>query len=299
LIASGDQSLRQKKNDEAFRDYEKANKLRGDKCFACLIKMTSVKIVAGDEDAAMKYSRKALEVAANAVERSQANAWRGEALSASAKGEKKKLAAAEDAYRAAAKDDPNEPAFMFKLGGILLREEKDAEGKAALQACLSADPRGPFAETARKWIDDPRRARLPFAPDFSLTTVDGKTIKLSELAGKVVILDFWATWCPPCRATVPELKELVAKYPADKLVVISVSADRDDAKWRSYIAEKKMTWNQYRDSDEHVMTAYNIHSFPTLFLIDKEGIIRDQIRDFNEQMTVIGRFKDPLKKMLQ
>jgi hypothetical protein len=70
---------------------------------------------------------------------------------------------------------------------------------------------------------------------------------------------------------VPEIKDLTKKYPSDKLVVLSVSADKDDAQWREFVQKKKMDWLQYRDDDGHVLRAMGVHAFPTYVVIDTEG----------------------------
>jgi thiol-disulfide isomerase/thioredoxin len=112
-------------------------------------------------------------------------------------------------------------------------------------------------------------------------------------------MDFWATWCPPCRASVPELKELTKKYPVEKLVLISVSADKDEGAWREFVAKKKMDWAQYRDGDDKVLKSFGIHSFPTYLVIDGDGIIRQRLTGLNPQQTVVHRLKDTLAQMPQ
>ena len=95
-------------------------------------------------------------------------------------------------------------------------------------------------------LADPRRAREISAPEFAFTStsLQGESISLKELSGKVVVLDFWATWCPPCRESLPELKELTKEYPSEKLAVISVSADENESQWK-----------RVRSRKEHVVAA--------------------------------------------
>jgi hypothetical protein len=97
---------------------------------------------------------------------------------------------------------------------------------------------------------------------------------------------------------VPEIKELTKKYPSDKVVVLSVSADDDDAKWRELIEKKNMDWLQYRDADNHVLDLMDVHAFPTDIVIDTEGIIQEWIEGENPQQSIVGRLKDKLQKML-
>ncbi len=298
LLRNGDQLLREKKYEDAFKSFEKANKAAGEKCSACLLKMSFSKMQLGDEGAATKLVAKSLSAANNARERADADGLKGEILLNFAGDNQKKLAAAEQAFRDALKDDPQAAIFHMKTGVALIKQNKDDEGKAELQAYVAAVPNGPNASTVKKWIEDTRRLKFAFAPEFSLTTSKGEVLKSSDLAGKVVMIDFWATWCPPCRESVPELKDLAAKYPADKFVLISVSADEDQEKWREFVADKKMTWTQYFDADKHMLDLFNVHSFPTYVLIDKEGIIRERVSGLNPQQTVGSRMKEPLKKIM-
>jgi thiol-disulfide isomerase/thioredoxin len=69
-------------------------------------------------------------------------------------------------------------------------------------------------------LADPRKGREEIAPEFAFTTLQGSEISLAAMSGKILVMDFWATWCPPCRESVPELKALTRKYPNDKLVLV-------------------------------------------------------------------------------
>jgi peroxiredoxin len=210
----------------------------------------------------------------------------------------KKLVEAEQAFRDALKEEPSGAFLHQRLGLSLLRQSKDEEGKKELQIFLDMAPNAKDAATARAWIADPRRARLNFAPDFTVTTLRGETFTLSQFVGKVVLIDFWGTWCPPCRESIPELQDMFKKYPADNLVILSVSSDQEEDKWKKFVEEHKMEWHQYIDLDKHVLLAYNVHSFPTYVLVDREGVIRERISGLNPQETLGGRLKDPLKKAL-
>lgn len=187
----------------------------------------------------------------------------------------------------------------LKIAEALFLQEKDEEGKKELAAFLAAQPKGEEADMARKWLADPRYARLSAAPEFELTTVEGEKVSLKSLAGKVVLVDFWATWCPPCRASLPELKALTKKFPPDKFTIVSVSADDNDNEWRTYIQSHGMTWRQYRDADRHVIKAFGVKAFPTYVLIDQAGFIRERVIGLETQQTVGARLKEPLKKVLQ
>ena len=111
------------------------------------------------------------------------------------------------------------------------------------------------------------------------------------------MLDFWATWCPPCRASVSELKDLTRKYANAKVVLISVSGDQDEKAWRDFVANKSMDWPQYRDTNKSVISSFAVRAFPTYMVIDGDGIIKQVITGMNPQETVVHRLKATLQAM--
>jgi peroxiredoxin len=112
------------------------------------------------------------------------------------------------------------------------------------------------------------------APDIALPSVNGDTIRLSSLKGKVVLLDFWASWCGPCRSSNKELVKLYPKYKAKGFEIFSVSIDDDKNKWANAIKKDKINWLQVNDAggwDAKTAVKWNINAIPTSFLIDKKG----------------------------
>lgn len=117
------------------------------------------------------------------------------------------------------------------------------------------------------------------AADFTLRTPAGEDLRLSSLHGQYVLIDFWASWCMPCRAEIPHLKELYAKYHSGGLEIISVSADAHPEAWKRAIQQERMPWKQVLDTYSgkgnfsDVTGAYGIESIPYTVLVDKEGIV--------------------------
>jgi thiol-disulfide isomerase/thioredoxin len=103
----------------------------------------------------------------------------------------------------------------------------------------------PDRQRALRYISQPELARARMAPPFAVTTIDGQRISLDDLKGKVVLLDFWATWCPPCRRALPHVRDIAKKFQDQPLVVLSVSLDTDEQKWKDFITKNEMTWPQY------------------------------------------------------
>ncbi len=124
------------------------------------------------------------------------------------------------------------------------------------------------------------------APDFSLPGVDGKTVSLSDFKGKVVFIDFWASWCPPCKKEFPELNRFLDRQRDPDFVVLAVSVD----KLRSHVDEfisglpeaLSSRLHVLLDPDAEAIAKYNAKAMPTSFVIDREGVVRFMHFGFNE-----------------
>lgn len=113
------------------------------------------------------------------------------------------------------------------------------------------------------------------APKLESIDLDGNTVRLSDLRGKVVVLDIWATWCAPCRKMIPHLRELVARHEGKPFVLVSISVDAEKETLRKFLQKEAMLWTHWHNGDEEgLLTAWNIHGFPTIFVLDPEGVIR-------------------------
>ncbi|WP_312473164.1 redoxin domain-containing protein [Neobacillus sp.] len=112
------------------------------------------------------------------------------------------------------------------------------------------------------------------APDFELKTLTGETVKLSSLKGKKVMLNFWATWCPPCKAEMPEMEQFY-KQAGDDIVILAVNID-PQLDVQGFVNENKITFPILLDADDKVNETYKILSIPTTYFIDSKGIIKNK-----------------------
>ena len=111
----------------------------------------------------------------------------------------------------------------------------------------------------------------PIPADLSLTALDGRKVDFGELRGEVVLLDFWATWCKPCREATPHLVRLHRRMEGKPFVLVGVSADQDRAALEAYVAEEEVPWPQIWDGDHRVTAAFGVDSFPSYIVLDHEG----------------------------
>jgi thiol-disulfide isomerase/thioredoxin len=140
---------------------------------------------------------------------------------------------------------------------------------------------------------------MPRAPLSSGEKAPGFAGPSSSSGGKVTLLDFWATWCGPCRHALPGLKQLQAVYGADKVEVISVSEDEDEGTWQSFVAQNQMNWTQRRDSDHQMMRQYGASALPTYVLIGKDGNVVQQYVGDDPGEPILERMEPDLKRTLE
>jgi peroxiredoxin len=130
------------------------------------------------------------------------------------------------------------------------------------------------------WHEVEESRRLPDdspAPDFTVERLEGAPVTLSALRGEVVLLDFWATWCPPCREEIPGYIELTKKYGKDGLVIIGISLDQaGPGVVRPFVAKSGINYPIVMGDDTTVAAFGGVEGIPTTFLIDREGLIRDK-----------------------
>ncbi len=129
------------------------------------------------------------------------------------------------------------------------------------------------------------------APDFKLRTLDGKEVSLSDYRGKVVLINFWATWCPPCREEMPLFKRVYERYKNKGFEILAVSTDTSIDPVKKFVKEYKLDFPVLLDTD-NISSLYGIQGLPTSFLIDREGkIVKVRLGKYKE-------IESDLKKVL-
>ncbi len=135
--------------------------------------------------------------------------------------------------------------------------------------------------TQERYPGPPPPTKLPpapevgrLAPDFTLVDLDGNQVTLSDFRGKTVFINFWATWCPPCRAEMPEIEAVYQEYKDRGVVVIGVDIQEPEGVVRQYVERGGFSWTFVLDTSGEVAVKYKVAAIPTSLFIDREGVIQ-------------------------
>jgi thiol-disulfide isomerase/thioredoxin len=269
--------------ESAIGDYRKANKQDGGKCFECLSRAFRLAFGMGAFKDAAEIAREMLPMAQDDRERAGVHIMLGRCLLEQSTRAKKR---SEDGFSASTQEfnkalelDPRQVSVHYYLGIALANLQQDEAARAAFHAFIEQDRRNPdLHPRAQRFVERVELARARMAPAFTVTTLDGQRISMDDLAGKVVLIDFWATWCGPCREALPHIRQIAKKFDGQPLVVLSVSLDDDAAKWKEFVAKNGMNWLQYRDGGFTgvLSTEFAVTAIPATFTIDADGVLEDQ-----------------------
>jgi len=140
-------------------------------------------------------------------------------------------------------------------------------------------------------LSSPRAARAEpsghVAPSFTVRGIDGRSLRFSDFKGRALILDFWATWCGPCRATIPHLNQLQERFAGQGLVVVGLSVDEEDAQSLRRFADRMGVKFRLGVADERVLDQYGpIRSIPTTFFISRRGTVLRRVVGYIDPETL-------------
>lgn len=285
----------------ALDSFKKADKQDGGHCLGCQRKILKYAVelhdwksaeAAGEQMIASAQGNKNLAIAHYSL----GMVWMNEALS---KKKDELYAGAHDEMTKALTSYPNFPNAIFIDGQALAHLNQDDAAKAQFEKFVKMETTDDLdRRRALRYISEPSLARARMAPAFEVMTADGQRVSLDDFKGKVVLLDFWATWCGPCREALPHMKDIAKKFQGQPLVILSVSLDDNQDKWKEFISKNGMNWLQYRDGGftGPISTLFEVRAIPQTFTIDADGVLQDEkIGDASEGKLkkLLARAREP------
>ncbi len=123
------------------------------------------------------------------------------------------------------------------------------------------------------------------APDFSITTDSGRTVTAASFGGKLLVLNFWATWCPPCVEEIPSLNEFANHFAKAGVVVLGISVDSDEKLYRDFLARARVSFLTARDPDRKISADYGTFKYPESYIIDGKGKVLRKIISNQDWMS--------------
>jgi thiol-disulfide isomerase/thioredoxin len=296
-LREANEYLRQKRSQFAEDAFKKANKVAGGQCERCLDGMWKAQMMQGEYKEAIATATAMEPLETLPTDKAWALLLRGQAMVAQAgkKPKPQQLEAAHTVFQQVIALSPKSASALYADGQVLARLGKLEEARTDFQQCVQCvTPRDPSRLRAEHFAENPELATHPMAPTFEVTALDGSKFNLDAMGGRVVLIDFWATWCGPCNEELPHLQKIAKEFAGQPLVMISVSWDSDEAKWKDFIAKHEMTWVQYRDADHRLSDSFAINAIPHYFTIDSDGVLTAEM--LGEGSDVEGKLKKLVAK---
>jgi thiol-disulfide isomerase/thioredoxin len=265
----------------ALDDFKKADKQDGGHCKACQKQMVKYGVELGEWKTAEQGAMAMVQDAKEPRDLAFAHYEYAAVLTYEAKEKRKDdiFSRAHDEAVKALAAVPNFPDAIYMDGMALAGMKNDEEAKKRFDQFIKARPADdPQSQRAARYMARPELVRAKMVPPFAVTTVDGQKVSMDDLQGKVVLLDFWATWCGPCREALPHIQQVAKKFKDEPLVILSVSLDTDEHAWKEFIGKHEMTWLQYRDGGftGPVSKMFGVTAIPHTFTIDTDGVLQEE-----------------------
>ena len=273
--------LHEHNTQSAFDEFKKADKQDGGHCVDCQIKMISYGVQLAEWKTAELAAAELLAEAK--TDRDTAIAHYQSAFVLVEQGLQKRkdelfTRAHEESSKALAAF-ANFPDALWLDGAALAHLKQDDAARSKFEQYVKLKPGDdPKRQRALRYVNRPELVRAKMAPPFAVTTTDGQSMSIDGLQGKVVLVDFWATWCEPCREALPHIRDVARKFQGQPLVILSVSLDEDEQKWKEFVAKNQMTWPQYRDGGfaGPIATMFAVRAIPHTFTIDADGVLQEE-----------------------
>jgi peroxiredoxin len=276
-----EQDVKDRKTEWALENFKKADKQDGGHCYECQKQMIKYGVALGDWKTAELGAEEMLAGAKGNKETTLAHYQYAVVLldEGMQKHKDDLFSRAHQECGKALAIYANFPEAVFLDGRVLAHLGQDEAAKAKFVEYIKMTKEDDTnRQRAQRYMERPELARARMAPAFTVTTEDGQKISMDGLQGKVVLLDFWATWCEPCREALPHIRDVAKKFQGQPLVILSVSLDSDEAKWKEFVAKNEMTWPQYRDGGftGSVAKMFGVTAIPHTFTIDADGVLQDE-----------------------
>jgi thiol-disulfide isomerase/thioredoxin len=280
-LQAGMEWVQRRDYSSAVDSFKKANKQDGGHCGLCAYRIVRYGLMSGDFKDADTAAQQLIADAKDPMHAGLAHTDRATVLLREGLIEKKadRFAEADKEFQLAIAAYPATADLYFYDGLALAHMNQDDASRARFGKYLTLAPKDDVQrERAQRFIDNIELARARMAPAFSVTTLNGQQVSLDGLAGKVVLIDFWATWCGPCREALPHIRDIAQRFSGEPLVVLSVSLDSDETAWKNFVAKNGMTWLQYRDGGWNGTLAklFGVDAIPHTFTIDADGVLQDE-----------------------
>jgi cytochrome c biogenesis protein CcmG, thiol:disulfide interchange protein DsbE len=202
-------------------------------------------------------------------------------------------AQSQNSQEQASADSSNQPMSLADLArAARAKKQGDTSPTPKVSKVLDDDnmPRGVYAaDTA---------PASPATPGSHSDNSSASSSPFPEFRGKVILLDFWASWCGPCRRSLPSVKRLQAVYGSADFVLISISEDDDEATWRSFVSTNQMNWPQRLDSNGSLQRQYGVNALPTYVLLGRDGSVVQKFVGEAPVESIVERIGPDLKASL-
>jgi len=301
-LAQGDKALQERDYEAARNLYTQANELAHHRSIEALRGLAWSELRMEEPKSALDDAQAALGLATDDAARADIHNLMGAILYSEYVTDKirgDKLRASEVEFRSAIHFNSSLPGAYYNLGTALLKDSQDVEGVKMLRKYLELSPGAQNTDQVERLIANPRLSRGELAPAFSLRGTNGETISTGSLHGHIVLLDFWATWCGPCIASLPDIRKLAHEFPAEQFVLIGINEDEDAGAWRRFLSKEDMPWPQLRDENWNLFHAFGLapeHKIvvPAYVVLDRDGLVLHKARGLEDASSLTKEIQKAL-----